>query len=232
MLIWVPVPILALTLALLLRAEERAPRDERQVKRWKPLSTGLLILACALSFTRPADAYQAGYTLLLLGGLALSLAGDVLLIFQDNPRAFLAGLVAFLCAHLFYIAAFISLQLSLVLRGRALGEAIAAIGLALVGGLVYRYLRPGLGKLRLPVILYILVISAMVHRALAVALAYAGPATQPALIVAGALLFYLSDAILAVNRFRLHGQMPHYKRWNLSTYYAGQLLIALSASFF
>jgi uncharacterized membrane protein YhhN len=232
MLLWIPIPILVITLTLLIRAEERLPRDERQVKLWKPLSTGLVILVCALSLTRPCGAYDTSYTLLILGGLTLSLVGDVLLIFQADPRAFLGGLVAFLSAHLLYIAAFIYLQLSLELRSNGMGEAIVAVGLGLAGSVVYRYLSPGLGKLRLPVILYIAVISVMVHRALAVALVYTGPVTQPALMVAGASLFYLSDAILAINKFRFDGRLPRGRSWNLSTYYSGQLLIALSASFF
>jgi uncharacterized membrane protein YhhN len=230
--IWLPIPLLYATLALLLRAEQRSPRDERQVWIWKPISTILVILICALSLTRPAEAYDSTYTVLILVGLALSLLGDLLLIPVDNPKAFLFGLVAFLSAHLLYISAFIYLQLSLDLGRNGLAEAVSAAGLALVGGAVYTSLRPGLGNMRLPVIGYILVISAMVHRALAIAWVHPGPATQPLLITAGALLFYLSDAILAVNKFRLGGRMPHYKMWNLSTYYTGQLLLALSASFF
>jgi uncharacterized membrane protein YhhN len=232
MLIWVAVPFLVITLVLLLRAEERTPRDERQVKLWKPLSTVLVILVCALSLTRSPGVYDIVYTLLIAGGLTLSLAGDVLLIPQNNPRAFLGGLVAFLLAHVLYVVAFVYVQISLGLRSSGMGEAIAAIGLAVVGSAVYHYFSAGLGKMRLPVILYVLVISVMVHRALAVALVYNGPATQPALMVGGGGLFYLSDAILAINKFRFDGQLPHYRRWNLSTYYAGQLLIALSASFF
>jgi uncharacterized membrane protein YhhN len=232
MLIWVPIPILVITLTLLLRAEERVPRDERQIKLWKPLSTALVILVCLLSFTRSSGAYDTSYTLLVIGGLSLSMAGDVLLIFQANPRAFLAGLVAFLLAHLVYIVAFLYLQSSLELGVNGLGEAIAAVGLALTAGIVYRYLSPGLGEMRLPVIFYIVVISVMVHRTLAVASVYVGPVTQPALMVTGALLFYISDGILALNKFRFDGQLPHGRLWNLSTYYSGQLLIALSASFF
>jgi uncharacterized membrane protein YhhN len=230
--IWLPVPLLYTTLALLLRAEERSTRDERQIWIWKPLTTVLVILACALSFTRPSGAYDSTYTLLILVGLALSLLGDLLLIPTDNPRAFLFGLVAFLLAHLLYISAFVYLQLSLDLGRNGLAEAVSAVGLALVGGAVYSFLRPGLGGMRLPVVVYILVISVMVHRALGIAWVHPGPATQPILITLGALLFYLSDAILAVNKFRLAGRMPHYRVWNLSTYYTGQLLLALSASFF
>ena len=230
--IYFPIPFLLITLTLLLRAEERTPTDERQIKIWKPLSTTLVILVCLLSLTRSGCAYDVPYTLLILGGLLFSMAGDVLLIFQAKPKAFLAGLVAFLIAHLIYISAFIYAQSSLKLGLNGAGEVAAAVGVVLVGGVVYRYLSPGLGNMRVPVIAYIVVISAMVHRALAVALVYTGAMTQPALMVAGALLFYLSDAILAINKFRFDGQLPRGRSWNLMTYYAGQLLIALSASFF
>ncbi len=229
---WFPVPLMYITLALLIRAEERTPRDLRQVKILKPLCTILVILTCALSFTRPTDSYDTLYTWLILAGLVLSLVGDVLLIPQDNPRAFLGGLVAFLLAHMMYIIAFAHLQFGVLEAINVPGEVIAAIVLAIVAVLVYRYLSRGLGAMRLPGIAYMLVISLMVHRAVAVVLVHPGPATQPGLIVAGASLFYISDAILAANKFRLGGQMPHYRLWNLSTYYTGQLLIALSTSFF
>jgi uncharacterized membrane protein YhhN len=231
MLIWLPVPILAITLTLLLRAEGRTPRDERQVKVWKPLSTVLVILVGALSFTRPS-AYDITYTVLILGGLALSLAGDIFLIDRANPKAFVAGLVAFLLAHLIYIAAFLHVQSSLGLGANVAADIVTAIGLGLIAVMVYCYMRPGLGRMRVPVIAYMLVISIMVHRALAVVLVHTGSPAQAAFIAFGALLFYLSDAILGINRFRFNGQLPYGHILNLSTYYAGQLLIALSASFF
>lgn len=229
---WFPVPLLYIALALLLQAEGRTPRDERQIYVWKPVATLAVILVCVLSFARPHSTYDSAYTALILVGLLLSLIGDVLLIPQNNPRAFLAGLVAFLAAHLMYIAAFVYFQASLGLRRNGTAEAASAIGLALVGGLVYSYLRPGLDKMRLPAIGYIIAISVMVHRALGIAWVHPGPATQPTLIAIGALLFYLSDAILAINKFRIAGRLPYYKLGNLSTYYTGQLFIALSSWFF
>lgn len=227
-----PVPLLYITLALLIRAEERAPRDIQQVKILKPLCTILVILTCALSFIRPADEYDTLYTLLILVGLTFSLMGDVLLIPYNQPKAFLGGLVAFLLAHVMYIVAFVYLQFWILEANSIPGEVATTVVLLIVGVLVYRYLSPGLGDMRLPVIAYVIVISIMVHRAVSVALVHPGPPIQPVLIVAGATLFYISDAILAVDKFRMAGQMPHYKLWNLSSYYTGQLLIALSASFF
>ena len=99
MLIWLPIPFLILSVALLIRAEEREPRDVRSVWVWKPLATLLVIAVCALSFTGPAGAAGSTYTWLILIGLALSFAGDLLLIDRDNRRAFTGGLIAFLLAH-------------------------------------------------------------------------------------------------------------------------------------
>ena len=230
--IWLPLPLVYIALALLLRAEGRIARDEQEVKRWKSLATVLVILVCGLSFLRPPGDRDTTYSILVLIGLVLSLAGDVLLVPQDNPRSFLFGLGAFFCAHLMYIAAFVHLLSSLGTGTDWAIEGVAAAVLVLVGGVVYSILRPGLGKLRLPVIAYMIVISVMVHRAVAVAWVHPGPTAQPTLIVVGALLFYLSDVILGISKFRLKGRMRHYRVLNLSTYYTGQLLIALSASFF
>jgi uncharacterized membrane protein YhhN len=231
MTVWFPIFPLLVTVALLIRAEQREPRAERHVKLWKPLSTALVMLVCLLSLTRPDGAYDSVYTFLILGGLLFSMAGDVFLIYQANPRAFLAGLVAFLIAHLVYIGAFLYLQISLELGFNLWGEVIAATGLLIVGWVVYRYLRPGLGRMQGPVILYMVVISVMVQRALGLAWTYQGAVTQPALVVAGALFFYISDAILAINKFLFEGQLPYGRLWNLSAYYGGQLLLALSTSF-
>ena len=233
---WFPIPVLLVTVTALILVDERTPpgavRNVRWVSVWKPLSTLLVILVAGLSLTHPG-AYDLLYSALVLAGLTLSLAGDVLLIFPSH-KAFLFGLIAFLCAHLVYIAAFVHLRIAGMLgqpQSNLAAEVIAAAVLALIAGAIYLYLKPKLGTMRAPVIVYMLVISVMVHRALAVAFAYPGRATLVGLIVAGALLFYVSDAILAIDRFRMNGAMPHGHLWNLSGYYAGQLLIALSASF-
>jgi uncharacterized membrane protein YhhN len=231
MLAWLLLPLFIVSVFLLIRAQERAPRDERQIKIWKPLSTALVIAVCVLSLTLPADRIDSTYTLLIGIGLLFSLAGDVLLIDQTHPRAFIAGLAAFLVAHLVYIAGFTYLQSSRHLGVNTTGEIASGLALAVAAIAIYRYLSPGLGSMRVPVIAYMAIISIMVHRAIALALVETSPVAYPALVVAGALLFYVSDAILAVNKFRFDGKLSRASLWNLSAYYAGQMLIALSASF-
>lgn len=232
MAIWFPIPILIAGVFLLVRAERRTPRDVRQVMLWKPLSTLMVIAVCLLSLAQPPGTHDRTFTLLIAGGLVLSLLGDVLLIFEANPKAFLAGLVAFLVAHIAYGTAFVYLQFSQGFGINVMAEVVDAGALTLAAVAIYRYLSPGLGTMRVPVIAYMVIISVMVQRAFAVASTGTGSPIQSILIAGGALLFYLSDAILAVDKFRYGGKLRGGRVLNLSMYYSGQLLIALSASFF
>ncbi|MEO1230092.1 MAG: lysoplasmalogenase [Myxococcota bacterium] len=148
----------------------------------------------------------------LFVGLGAAAAGDILLVWGSRP-SFLAGLVAFLLAHVAY-------GVSFALRGIDLGVALAAGavlgGIAVVAG---RWLLPYTGPLREPVLAYILVISAM----MTLAVASAAQAGSPWVAI-GAGLFYLSDLFVARERFvrptftnRLIG---------LPIYYLGQLILA------
>lgn len=227
---FLPIPILIVSLVLLLLAEVREPRDKRQIRIWKPLSTVCCIAVAGLAFAMPGSVPP--YTVLILTGLTLSLLGDWLLIDADEqPRLFVAGLAAFLFAHIAYIVAFAYARM---VRGGPYDlsrELIAAALLFVLGAVVYYYLRPSLGSARQPVLAYMIVISLMVHQAVSGVPAGADVLSQPALAVGGALLFYMSDLMLAINRFVFEGEGRYNNVWVLATYYGAQLLIALSASF-
>ena len=212
------IPLIVLTVSLLIWAEFRAA--QRAIYLLKPLSTLLVALVCALSFR--ALGARAGYTAGVLAGLMLSLGGDVALMFPP-ARAFRAGLLLFLLAHVAYAVTFT------LGNGFHAADLLSGIVLLALAVAIYRYLQPGLGGMKGPVILYIAVICLMVNRAIS---AFFGPAFTPGqawLIAGGAFLFWISDLILAVNRFR---RPFRYHRISLAFYYGGQLLIALSPSFF
>jgi uncharacterized membrane protein YhhN len=221
---------LVFAVVLLLRAETREPRDKLQIKIWKPLSTLICIAIAAASFTQPE--HVPWYSILIVAGLVFSLAGDWLLIDSDElPRRFVFGLVAFLCANVCYIFAFAYAQ---TVRNAPLdlGRVVLVAALLVVlGGVVYFYMRPSLGRLRQPVLLYMTVISLMVHQAVVGVQPGLGVLSQPALAVGGALLFYMSDLMLALNKFVFDDEGTNNSVWVLSTYYCAQLFIALSASF-
>jgi uncharacterized membrane protein YhhN len=214
----IPIPFLVVTVALLLRAEFR--HAQQQIYVFKPLSTLLIIAVALLSFTSPG--VQPSFTLWVTLGLVLSLGGDVLLMFKSN-KAFLIGLVLFLLAHVVYSIAFT------VPNGFHAADLISGAALLAFAIVIYLYLQPGLGSMKVPVMLYTLVICFMVNRAISTFFGDAFTTTQAWLISLGAILFMASDLILAINRYR--HPFPA-NRYGLILYFGGQLLIALSLSYF
>ncbi len=154
---------------------------------------------------------------LILLGLAFSWAGDAFLI-GDSRSAFLLGLVAFLLAHLSYIAAFIVFGVS---KRWAMLGAIPVVAAAIAVSL---WLAPHLpGGMNVPVWAYTVVISVMLIAAIGTR-GQGAPATIPV----GAFLFFVSDLSVAALRL-VEVAYPTYV-WGLPLYYAGQTLLALSAS--
>lgn len=194
---WVAVAVGAAGLAGLLRAEVR---NGRRAPFKVAGSAGFVALALAL---RP----EAPFERWILLGLCLSALGDVLLL-SASRRGFLAGLIAFLLAHLAYAVAFWPLS------SPSPWGAAAILG---VSALVLRWLWPHLGSMRLPVVGYCAVIGFMLWLALGVA--------RPEIRLGG-LLFWLSDLLVARHRF-VRAE-PRNRLVGLPLYYAGQYLIALA----
>ncbi len=153
-----------------------------------------------------SGAWHSTYGRLLLAGLALSFIGDALLI-GESQRLFLGGLAAFLLAHVAYIAAFVALGVS---RRWMAVAAIPIIGIAVV---VSAWLGPHTpAELTLPVYAYTAVISGMVIAAFGTR-----GSGFSALILAGALMFFLSDLSVAWMRL-VQTDFPTYL-WGLPLYY-------------
>lgn len=132
-----------------------------------------------------------------VGGLALSWLGDLLLIPKGHKKVFLAGLVAFLLAHVAYVPAFVLRGFDV--RGFVGGVAFVAVPIVLV----LRWLRPKVkGTMWKAVVAYVVVISAMVCTAAAVVVygASDNEGVSPVLLV-GALCFWFSDILVARERF-------------------------------
>ena len=138
-------------------------------------------------------------------------------------KGFLIGLVLFLVGHVVYAVVWT------VANGFHAPDLISAAVVLALAILVFLYLRPGLESMQVPVVLYILIICFMVNRGLSTFSGSYFTATQDWLITAGAILFWLSDLMLAVNRFRRPFKA---EPLGLFLYYGGQALIALSASYF
>ena len=183
--------------------------------------TMLLIIAMAVTGLKAAP---STYGWLILAGLLCSVAGDIFLMLPKDR--FVAGLTSFLIAHLLYIAAFWQVAPPRPVAAEVITLALlAAVALPMYVRLARGIREKGKGRLLLPVALYISVISLMVWRA---AGALGQPAGQlpPALPAAGALLFYLSDAALAWDRFV--APIPWRHLIVMGAYFAAQYCIALS----
>jgi len=213
------IALLILSVTMLIRAQFAG--NQKQVYIFKPFSTTLVIIVAALSIFVP-EQYHLNYTLAIMLGLLFSFGGDVALMFQSK-RAFMIGLILFLIAHIVYSIVFT------VYSGFVKGDLISALILLFLAIVIYCYLYSGLGKMKIPVLVYILVISFMMNRAISTFSGKFFNNTQAILISIGAGLFYLSDLILAINKFK---KPFKYNRFSLAFYYSGQLLIALSTGFF
>lgn len=158
----------------------------------------------------------------MLAGIACSLAGDVLLMLPGD--LFVPGLLAFLLAHACFIAAFLGDSRFAVPAWPLVAcLAYGATNLTLLWGAIG-------APLRMPVLVYVAVLAAMGGQAVARALAFArrGDTQAPAarLAARGALVFMLSDSLLAWDRFR--GPLPGASLWVLAAYYLALWWIARS----
>lgn len=133
-------------------------------------------------------------------GLALffSWGGDVLLMFQEkNGLFFILGLSSFLLAHIFYILFFHFIRVGEQIRSNAWYLLLVVIYYSVL----LSWLSPYLGELKLPVRIYGVIISIMLMMAMHIA----GLKNKRAgwMMLAGAILFVLSDSVLAINKFYL-----------------------------
>ena len=132
-------------------------------------------------------------------GVALSVAGDVFLMVPRD--LFIAGLAAFLLAHLAYIVG-----LNPTPPPVSAFTLVATGILVLIVSWAYARLNKGLAArgaaaLRLPVLVYAIVISLMVLSALVTLIRPEWHPTHAALVAGGAVLFLISDLTLAWDRF-------------------------------
>ncbi|MFI0395674.1 lysoplasmalogenase [Paracoccus jiaweipingae] len=198
------------------------------VLHWLTKPTATLVLL-GMVWPRPG-AYARAVAL----GLAASAAGDAFLMLPQD--LFLPGLACFFVAHLAYIRAFSH-------DTRLLPDAWAALGAGVLGVAIIAALWPGLpAGMGLPVVAYAGVLALMAAQA--VGRARRNPVPGAGLAAAGAMLFLISDTVLALDRFAapltvFAGLFPPGDQPGLAallaqpvvltTYYAAQACIAGSA---
>ncbi|KAM5344473.1 hypothetical protein ACJ41O_013009 [Fusarium nematophilum] len=157
----------------------------------------------------------------LIAAQSFGALGDAFLSW-DGDKAFLSGLASFLTAHLFYIGLFIENGFgSETLLSQTWRIATAAVMVLLASGMVVALLPRVAGHLRVPILVYSVVICTMNLTALTV---------ENDRLIIGAVMFTTSDSLLATEKFLLattssHRAWMEYAVWGL--YYFGQVLIML-----
>lgn len=228
---WAPVSLRRCLLALIVLAAAGAIAGSLlapaygNVGRWllwicKPLATVLVLLLAWTAVQPVSGPYRRRITI----GLGFCLLGDICLMLPQN--LFVPGLACFAVAQLCFIGAFVS------------DVRFAAKPWPWMGCLAYAVLATWIlwaslaADMRLPVMVYVLLLATMAGQALSRVVDLRGhenpaAATAP-LAGVGALLFMLSDSLLAWDRFRQ--PLPLAALWVLATYYAAIGLIACSVS--
>lgn len=166
-------------------------------------------------------------TLLWFGaGILFSMAGDIFLLFID--RFFMYGLIAFLLAHITYLVGF-NLPFPETLDTWTIAVSII-VGLSAVRLLrrIVNGVRMNQPRLVVPVIVYSAVITLMLLSALLTLFRPEWASTPAYLVSFGAFMFYLSDIILAWNRFV--APIKNSRMLNIGAYHLAQIMIIVGVA--
>jgi len=144
--------------------------------------------------------------------------GDVFLLKINNLMSFRLGLVSFLIGHLFYITAMFNFAGPFNVTVLVCGVIAAVV----VGFCIFKIIRPS-AEMKIPVIVYEVVIITMVIYALQVFLANGGKFGS--FVFAGSLCFMVSDSLLAYDTFRK--KIKYGSFLIMLTYIIAQLFITL-----
>lgn len=218
--LWVGIAVILLAVGAIAGAAFAA-HDEIDGWRWlhwicKPLTTALILW----TVWRSEPTVSTRYRRWIAAGMLCSLIGDVFLMLPQD--AFVPGLVSFLLAHLCFIAALLD-------DSRFAERPWGMLACVAYGVFNLWALWPSLPQsLHLPVVVYVLVLASMGGQAVVRERQHTNDAlaTSAHWSMMGALIFMLSDTLLAWDRFRF--VIPLSAVWVLVTYYTALWCLARS----
>lgn len=154
---------------------------------------------------------------LVIGALVFSSLGDVFLL-SDAELFFMLGLGSFFIAHILYCWIFTSA----IRREFTFKVNLWVLVVILTYLVVFLgYLWSSLGDLLIPVVAYALIISTMLF--LAWSWHLSARINSTLIVFVGAILFVVSDSLLAISLFKAPFFMDHF--WVMFTYLSAQLLL-------
>jgi len=155
-------------------------------------------------------------------GILLSLTGDILLMISLD-RLFMVGLVAFLLAHLAYLVGFNIPIPEVSAWGFFLAIIIGLGGVRVMRRIIAPLSAKGQSRMRMPIIVYSVVISLMLLSAMMKLTDITWNANAAILVGVGAFLFYVSDIILAWHKFV--APIQNGRIYNIGAYHLGQITL-------
>jgi uncharacterized membrane protein YhhN len=186
----------------------------------KPLITIWLAI-----FLTVATSLKGRFHKRMLIGLVFAMIGDVMHLFVTEDESYFSyGLTAFGLCHIFYTRAFYLDFLSAPELDKK-GARLAVILVAFLSTVFFFYLRPHLGSMRVPILAYTLLLSLMLMMA-----AFRNLRVNKLsfnLILIGAGIFTICDALVAYNKFVF--SFTDSNALIMLTYMTAQYLITLGA---
>jgi uncharacterized membrane protein YhhN len=154
----------------------------------------LIIVSLLIFFFSKSKALQKTIRIRTILALVFSLIGDIALLFDSiKPNYFMIGLASFLLAHVMYILVFLKQ------RNQNQSPLIFMVAMFIYATLLFYFLKDGLGDLIFAVIIYMIVILTMSTTAF---LRTKHPNNNSYnWVFSGALIFMISDSILAIDKF-------------------------------
>lgn len=195
-------------------------RHNRQLEYFAKPATLLLLL---LWFASQTAGIPSPLRWLYLIGLALSLLGDALLMFP--VRLLRQGVIAFLFAHLAYVIAFNSDGPLLSFWSIRIAAGLLVLLAIFLVPILQGIKRTGKTTMRIPVILYAVVLGATTWSVLTTFLRPEWDLIDAALVSAGGLFFLGSDIGWAFDQFVR--PRPDWRVIQLAAYHVGQFLMAV-----
>jgi len=190
-------------------------------KKWDRLEylTKPAVMVCLFIWLYLGTGLQ-GLSLWFGVGILFSLAGDILLMISLD-RMFIFGLIAFLFAHISYLTGFQNELMTVTAWSFLLIIVLSISAVRVMRRIISAIRAKGQTRLVTPVIVYSTVISVMLYAAMTTISNPEWRTSASFLVSAGAFLFYISDLILAWNKFVT--PVKNGRLLNIVAYHLGQI---------
>ncbi len=198
----------------------RSRNDFKKISVIQPLTTIISLLIAGLGLLTTGA--HTGYTIWIIAGLGFSLVGDFINVDMNRDTVLMGGLISFVIAYLVYSIGFT------VYNGFHRQDIYIGIIMAVIYLATMVILWPGLNGWRIPVLIYGLVIPILVSRSISTFFGDLFTLTQSIFLTVGTTMLFIGDFAYGLERFR--EKPPLFIGPFL--YAGGQMLIALTTSFF